>query len=523
MPQVVGIRFKTSGKIYYFDPIGFTLSLQDSVIVETANGNGVGVVAQLPVDLPEEKVVTPLKKVIRMATEGDRKQAEANQERAKKAIGQAMEKVNAHKLDMRIVDAEYAFDQSKVIFFFTADGRIDFRELVKDLASIFRTRVELRQIGVRDKAKMVGGLGCCGRPLCCATFLEDFEPVSIKMAKEQDLSLNPLKISGVCSRLMCCLKYENEVYKERNKERKAAVALAKQEYEARKLQEGQQSEGGNGPVKPAGDQKIMGGSPMNQPKPPVTQPRPQMSQPKPPVAQPRPQMSQPKTPVTQPRTQMNQATPQVNQPRPQMSQPTPQVNQPRPQMNQPTPQMSQPTPQVNQPRTQMNQPISRSDQRPTQENSKPRFEERPKIQNRPSFQPAKEEGLGANDARTLRPEFKPRPQQPAPIAVARPEVPKENADRKTLDTTSPRTPIVARPQPPVEKKQWQPRDQKPAPKNAPAPSTPNGQEGIRIGMLVDTPEGGGKVVNIRLDAKQATILLDSKSILEFPWSSLKKK
>ena len=262
---------------------------------------------------------------------------------------------------------------------------------------------------------------------------------------------------------------------------------------------------------------------MNQPKPPVTQPRPQMSQPKPPVAQPRPQMSQPKTPVTQPRTQMNQATPQVNQPRPQMSQPTPQVNQPRPQMNQPTPQMSQPTPQVNQPRTQMNQPISRSDQRPTQENSKPRFEERPKIQNRPSFQPAKEEGLGANDARTLRPEFKPRPQQPAPIAVARPEVPKENADRKTLDTTSPRTPIVARPQPPVEKKQWQPRDQKPAPKNAPAPSTPNGQEGIRIGMLVDTPEGGGKVVSIRLDAKQATILLDSKSILEFPWSSLKKK
>ena len=523
MPQVVGIRFKTSGKIYYFDPIGFTLSLQDSVIVETANGNGVGVVAQLPVDLPEEKVVTPLKKVIRMATEGDRKQAEANQERAKKAIGQAMEKVNAHKLDMRIVDAEYAFDQSKVIFFFTADGRIDFRELVKDLASIFRTRVELRQIGVRDKAKMVGGLGCCGRPLCCATFLEDFEPVSIKMAKEQDLSLNPLKISGVCSRLMCCLKYENEVYKERNKERKAAAALAKQEYEARKLQEGQQSEGGNGPVKPAGDQKIMGGSPMNQPKPPVTQPRPQMSQPKPPVAQPRPQMSQPKTPVTQPRTQMNQATPQVNQPRPQMSQPTPQVNQPRPQMNQPTPQMSQPTPQVNQPRTQMNQPISRSDQRPTQENSKPRFEERPKIQNRPSFQPAKEEGLGANEGRTLRPEFKPRPQQPAPIAVARPEVPKENADRKTLDTTSPRTPIVARPQPPVEKKQWQPRDQKPAPKNAPAPSTPNGQEGIRIGMLVDTPEGGGKVVNIRLDAKQATILLDSKSILEFPWSSLKKK
>ena len=516
MPQVVGIRFKTSGKIYYFDPIGFTLSLQDSVIVETANGNGVGVVAQLPVDLPEEKVVTPLKKVIRMATEGDRKQAEANQERAKKAIGQAMEKVNAHKLDMRIVDAEYAFDQSKVIFFFTADGRIDFRELVKDLASIFRTRVELRQIGVRDKAKMVGGLGCCGRPLCCATFLEDFEPVSIKMAKEQDLSLNPLKISGVCSRLMCCLKYENEVYKERNKERKAAAALAKQEYEARKLQEGQQSEGGNGPVKPAGDQKIMGGSPMNQPKPPVTQPRPQMSQPKPPVPQPRPQMSQPKTPVTQPRPQMNQPTPQVNQPRPQMSQPTPQVNQPRTQMN-------QATPQVNQPRTQMNQPISRSDQRPTQENGKPRFEERPKIQNRPSFQPAKEEGLGANEGRTLRPEFKPRPQQPAPIAVARPEVPKENADRKTLDTTSPRTPIVARPQPPVEKKQWQPRDQKPAPKNAPAPSTPNGQEGIRIGMLVDTPEGGGKVVNIRLDAKQATILLDSKSILEFPWSSLKKK
>lgn len=437
MPQVVGIRFKASGKIYYFDPIGFTLNLQDSVIVETANGNGVGIVAQLPVDLPEEKVVTPLKKVIRMATEGDRKQAEANQERAKKAIGQAMEKVNAHKLDMRIVDAEYAFDQSKVIFFFTADGRIDFRELVKDLASIFRTRVELRQIGVRDKAKMVGGLGCCGRPLCCATFLEDFEPVSIKMAKEQDLSLNPLKISGVCSRLMCCLKYENEVYKERNKERKAAAALAKQEYEARKTMEGQQPEGVNVPVKPAGDQKPTGAPPMNRPKP--------------------------------------------------------QVNQPRPQSN----------------------------QRPVQENSKPRFEERPRTQNRPPLQPVKDEATVKSEARAPRSEFKPRPQRPNPIARA--EVLKENVERKNLVPNSSETPINGKPQLQREKKQWQPRDRKPIPQNAPISSTPSGQEGIRIGMLVDTPEGGGKVVNIRLDTKQATVLLDSKSILEFPWSSLKKK
>lgn len=227
MPLVVGIRFKLSGKIYYFDPAGHSLAIQEEVIVDTARGQEVATVAQIAMEMPEDKITAPLRKVVRIASAADKKRAEDNQKRAKEAIGKAVARVEAHNLDMRIVDAEYSFDLSKVIFFFISEGRVDFRELVKDLAGIFRARVELRQIGVRDKAKMVGGLGCCGRPLCCATFLADFEPVSIKMAKEQNLSLNPLKISGVCSRLMCCLKYENEVYKERNREAKLTAAALK--------------------------------------------------------------------------------------------------------------------------------------------------------------------------------------------------------------------------------------------------------------------------------------------------------
>jgi cell fate regulator YaaT (PSP1 superfamily) len=211
---VVGVRFKQAGKIYYFDPAGIELKSGDYVIVETARGLEHGQVMVDPKEVAEDKVTLPLKNVIRVATPEDNSQLADNKEREKKAIGICQEKVNHHKLDMKLVDVEYTFDRSKIIFYFTADGRVDFRELVKDLAAVFRTRIELRQIGVRDEAKMLGGLGPCGRPLCCATFLGDFEPVSIKMAKEQNLSLNPVKISGICSRLMCCLKYESSCYRE---------------------------------------------------------------------------------------------------------------------------------------------------------------------------------------------------------------------------------------------------------------------------------------------------------------------
>jgi len=210
--DVVGVRFKKAGKVYYFDPNQFDISENEFVIVETVRGIEYGKVVITKKQVDENDVVLPLKKVIRIANENDRTIVEENKHAAKEAYQVCQQKVGEHKLDMKLVDVEYTFDRNKIIFYFTADGRIDFRELVKDLAAIFRTRIELRQIGVRDEAKMLGGIGPCGRMLCCSTFLGDFEPVSIKMAKDQNLSLNPAKISGLCGRLMCCLKYENDEY-----------------------------------------------------------------------------------------------------------------------------------------------------------------------------------------------------------------------------------------------------------------------------------------------------------------------
>lgn len=214
MVTVIGVSFKLAGKIYYFDPAGFELKQGDHVIVETVRGIEYGKVMISPREVSEDKVTSPLKKVIRIATPEDHAQLKENEEKSKKAFDICLQKIKQHQLEMKLVDVEYTFDRSKIIFYFTADGRIDFRELVKDLAAVFKTRIELRQIGVRDEAKMLGGLGPCGRPLCCATFLGEFEPVSIKMAKEQNLSLNPVKISGICSRLMCCLKYESSSYRD---------------------------------------------------------------------------------------------------------------------------------------------------------------------------------------------------------------------------------------------------------------------------------------------------------------------
>lgn len=212
MYDVVGVRFKKAGKIYYFDPNGFTIPNGEFVIVETIRGIEFGKVVINKKQVDEHDIVLPLKKVIRIADPKDRLLVEENKQAAKEAYEVCVQKVQEHGLDMKLVDVEYTFDRNKVIFYFTADGRVDFRELVKDLAAIFRTRIELRQIGVRDEAKMLGGIGPCGRMLCCSTFLGDFEPVSIKMAKDQNLSLNPTKISGLCGRLMCCLKYENDEY-----------------------------------------------------------------------------------------------------------------------------------------------------------------------------------------------------------------------------------------------------------------------------------------------------------------------
>mgnify|MGYP002541371882 CR=1 FL=1 len=214
MVQIVGVRFKSVGKIYYFDPGELTLEVGESVIVETARGVEMGTVALANRLVDESGVVQPLKKVVRAATQEDFNKVEENKKKEAEAFGICAEKIKAHKLEMKLVDVEYTFDGSKVLFYFTADGRIDFRELVKDLASVFRTRIELRQIGVRDEAKMIGSYGICGRNLCCSQFLGDFAPVSIKMAKEQGLSLNPTKISGTCGRLMCCLKYEQEAYED---------------------------------------------------------------------------------------------------------------------------------------------------------------------------------------------------------------------------------------------------------------------------------------------------------------------
>ncbi|MEG0156771.1 MAG: stage 0 sporulation family protein [Anaerovoracaceae bacterium] len=214
MVNVVGIKFKSAGKVYYFDPDGFDVVVGDSVIVETARGMEFGKVTMAPCDVKAGDIVQPLKKLIRKATEEDRQRYEENNKKKTKAMQMCQDKINKHKLEMKLIDVEYTFDNSKVIFYFTADGRVDFRELVKDLAGIFRMRIELRQIGVRDEAKMLGGIGNCGKGLCCHEWLSEFHPVSIKMAKVQNLSLNPTKISGICGRLMCCLKYENDVYLE---------------------------------------------------------------------------------------------------------------------------------------------------------------------------------------------------------------------------------------------------------------------------------------------------------------------
>ena len=212
MVEIIGVRFKDVGKVYCFDPNGMKVNKAQNVIVETARGIECGFVAMDNREIPEEKIVKPLKKVIRIATEADLKRVEDNKKKEKEAFKICLSKIASHGLEMKLVDVEYTFDQSKLLFYFTADGRVDFRELVKDLASQFRTRIELRQIGVRDESKMLGGFGICGRPFCCSTFLGEFQPVSIKMAKEQGLSLNPAKISGNCGRLMCCLKYEQNAY-----------------------------------------------------------------------------------------------------------------------------------------------------------------------------------------------------------------------------------------------------------------------------------------------------------------------
>ena len=216
MTKVIGVRFRKAGKVYYFSPGEEDIKTGQHVIVETARGVEYGYVVLGTHEVDDKKVVQPLKPVIRTATEADEETERKNKEKEKEAFKICLEKIKKHELEMKLIDTEYTFDNNKVLFYFTADGRIDFRELVKDLASVFKTRIELRQIGVRDETKIVGGIGICGRPLCCASYLPEFIPVSIKMAKEQNLSLNPTKISGVCGRLMCCLKYEEETYEELN-------------------------------------------------------------------------------------------------------------------------------------------------------------------------------------------------------------------------------------------------------------------------------------------------------------------
>ena len=216
MTKVIGVRFRKAGKVYYFSPGDADIKAGQHVIVETARGVEYGHVVLGSHEVDDKKVIQPLKPVIRMATAADEEIERRNKEKEKEAFKICLEKIKKHELDMKLIDTEYTFDNNKVLFYFTADGRIDFRDLVKDLASVFKTRIELRQIGVRDETKIVGGIGICGRPLCCASYLSEFIPVSIKMAKEQNLSLNPTKISGVCGRLMCCLKYEEETYEELN-------------------------------------------------------------------------------------------------------------------------------------------------------------------------------------------------------------------------------------------------------------------------------------------------------------------
>ena len=217
MVKVIGVRFRTAGKIYFFDPLKFDVKRGDHVIVETARGIEYGTVVGDPKEVEDDKVIQPLKPVLRVATARDTEQENANKQKEREAFKICLEKIKKHKLDMKLIDAEYTFHNNKVLFYFTADGRIDFRELVKDLASVFKTRIELRQIGVRDETKIMGGIGICGRTLCCHAHLSEFVPVSIKMAKEQNLSLNPTKISGMCGRLMCCLKHEEETYEYLNR------------------------------------------------------------------------------------------------------------------------------------------------------------------------------------------------------------------------------------------------------------------------------------------------------------------
>lgn len=212
MTEIVGVRFKKIGKTYYFSPAGKKMRLGQRVIVETVRGTEIGEISIENRQISEDKIIGELKPIIRIATDADEKKVEENRKKEKEAFEICAKKIKAHGMDMKLIAAEYTFDMGKLLFYFTADGRVDFRELVKDLAAVFRTRIELRQIGVRDKAKMLGGIGQCGQSLCCATFLDDFQPVSINMAKEQNLSLNPSKISGACGRLMCCLKYEHDGY-----------------------------------------------------------------------------------------------------------------------------------------------------------------------------------------------------------------------------------------------------------------------------------------------------------------------
>ena len=217
MTRIIGVRFRNMGKVYYFGPKSLNIETGDHVIVETARGVEYGYVVLGPREVEDSRIVQPLKEVIRIATPKDDAREESNRRKEKEAFQICQKKIAAHKLEMKLIDAEYTFDNNKVLFYFTADGRVDFRELVKDLASVFKTRIELRQIGVRDETKILGGIGICGRPLCCHTYLSEFAPVSIKMAKEQNLSLNPSKISGTCGRLMCCLKNEQETYEYLNK------------------------------------------------------------------------------------------------------------------------------------------------------------------------------------------------------------------------------------------------------------------------------------------------------------------
>ncbi len=237
MQTVIGIRFKTAGKIYYFDPAEFEIKDGQSAIVETARGIEYGHVVYGNKEVTEEEITQPLKKVIRIATPEDTEKYLENKANEKQAFKVGKEKIFVHDLPMKLIDVEYTFDGAKIIFYFTAEGRIDFRELVKDLAAIYHTRIELRQIGVRDESKMLGGIASCGRVLCCHSFLSDFAPVSIKMAKQQNLSLNPTKISGICGRLMCCLKYENDQYEECNRkcEKKAAEKLKQEKINERDL------------------------------------------------------------------------------------------------------------------------------------------------------------------------------------------------------------------------------------------------------------------------------------------------